>query len=282
MGTLAYAAATLLLLAVWPEVETAAAQVMRHRRGGGVPRSAERLTFPKRLAGRLAPVPTLGGWLRLVAVLLALASLPVSARLVAADLDAGLACVLAAGLLAVVAASLDEPRRVVERLPLVAVGGLTLGVAAVPVVARVASLNLSDIVIAQQGGLGNWFLWRDPFLLVVTGSYVATAACLRPPAAFGDRDPAGPAAWTLVSSALGACLFLGGWWGFVPLLDAAPAVHLGTKIVALSVAQVWLRGRLPRPDDPTGGEPPVRLLLLAALGGVAGSLVWMVLSGEVR
>ncbi len=170
MGTLVYAAAALLLLAVWPEVETAAAQVVRRGRGSGAPRSAERLTFPMRLAGRLAPVPTLGGWLRLVAVLLALASLPVSARLVAADLDAGLACVLAAGLLALVAASLDEPRRVVKRLPVVAVGGLTLGVAAGPVVARVASLNLSDIVIAQQGGLGNWFLWRDPFLLVVTGS----------------------------------------------------------------------------------------------------------------
>jgi hypothetical protein len=282
MGTIAFAAATLLLLAAWPEVETVAARVVWRRQHGGVLRSAESPALPARLVGRLAPVPTLGGWLRLVAVLLALAPLPVSAKLVAADLDAGLACVLAAGLLALAAASLDEPRRIVERLPLVAVGGLTLGVAAVPVVARVASLNLSDIVIAQQGGLGNWFLWRDPFLLVVTGSYVAAAACLRPPAVFGELDPAGPAAWTLVSSALGACLFLGGWWAFVPLFDAGPAVHLGTKILALSLAQIWLRGRLPHSDDPTAGEPPVRLLLLTVLAGAAGSLVSMVLSGEVR
>jgi NADH:ubiquinone oxidoreductase subunit H len=281
MGTLSFAAATLLLLAAWPELETMAVQAMRRPRGGA-PRRTDGPALPARLAGRLVPAPTLGGWLRLVAVLLALAPMPISARLVGADLDAGLAWVLAAGLLAVAAAALDEPRHVLERLPVVAVGGLTLGVAAMPVVARVASLNLSDIVIAQQGGFGNWFLWRDPFLLVVTGSYVATAASLRPPAAHGDLDPAGSAAWTLLSSALGACLFLGGWWGFVPLLDAAPAVHLGTKILGLAVAQVWLRGRLPRPDDPTAGEPPVRLLLLTALAGVAGSLVWMVLSGEVR
>ncbi len=281
MGPLAYAAATLLLLAVWPEVESAAERVVRRRRGIAA-RAASGAPWPARLAGRLAPVPTLGGWLRLVAVLLALAPLPVSADLVAADLDAGLACVLAAALLALVSATLDEPRRIVDRVPVVAVGGLTLGVAVVPVIARVASLNLSDIVIAQQGGLGNWFLWRDPFLLVAAGSYVATAACLRPPTAFGEHDPAGPAAWTLVSSALGSCLFLGGWWAAVPMLDGTPAVHLGTKILALSVVQVWLRARLPRPDDPTAGEPPVRLLLLTALAGVAGSLVWLVLSGEVR
>jgi NADH:ubiquinone oxidoreductase subunit H len=281
MGTLTYSAATLLLLAAWPEVEAVAVRVVRWRRGGNPP-GASRVALPARLIGRLTPVPTLGGWLRFAAVLLALAPLPLTARLVAADLDAGLAFVLAAALLALAAAALDEPRRVVDRLPAVAVGGLTLGVATVPVIVRVASLNVSDIVIAQQGGLGNWFLWRDPFLLVATGSYVATAACLRPPAASGELDPAGPAAWTLISSAVGACLFLGGWWAFVPALDGAPAAHLATKIVALCVAQVWLRARLPRPDDPTAGEPPVRLLLLTALAGVAGSLVWLVLSGEVR
>jgi hypothetical protein len=282
MSTFLFAASTLLLLAVWPEVETKAVHAMVRWRRGIVAPGGDHPALPARLAGRLAPVPTAGGWFRFVAVLLALAPLPVSARLVAADLDAGLACVLVAGLLALTAATLDDPRRVVERLPAIAVGGLALGAATVPVVARVASLNLSDIVIAQQGGLGNWFLWRDPFLLVVTASYVATAACLRPPAVFGELDPAGPAAWTLVSSALGACLFLGGWWAFIPVLDAAPAVHLATKILALSLAQVWLRGRLPRPDDPTAGEPPVRLLLLTTLAGAAGSLVWMVLSGEVR
>jgi hypothetical protein len=277
MVTVTFAAAALLLLAVWPEVETTAARVAQRRHGGGAGPA-----LAVRLAGRLAPAPTLGGWLRLGAVLLTLAPLPISARLVAADLDAGLAVVLAAGFLALAAAALDDPRRVVERLPVLAVGGLTLGVGAVPVVARVAGLNLSDIVIAQQGGYGNWFAWRDPFLLIVAGSWVATAACLRPPAVVGDLDPAGPAAWTLVSSALGACLFLGGWWGFVPWLDGVPVVNFVAKILTLCLAQAWLRGRSPRPDDPTAGPPPVRLLLLTTLAGVAGSLGWLVFSGEVR
>lgn len=282
MDTLVFAAGTLLLLAAWPEVELATVRVLVRWRRAHLATGGERAAPLARLAGRLAPRPSVGGWLRLVAVLLALAPLPLSARWVAADLDAGLACVLAAGLLALIAAALDDPRRVVDRLPVIAVGGLALGAATVPVIARVATLNLSDVVIAQQGGLGNWFVLRDPFLAVVTASYVATAACLRPPAAFDDTDPAGPAAWTLISSGLGACVFLGGWWALVPRLDAAPVVHLALKVLALSLAQTWLRSRLPRPDDPTAGEPPVRLLLLTTLAAVAGSLIWLVLSGEVR
>lgn len=272
-----FAATTLLVLAVWPEVETLAVRIAQGRRpAAGTPALAVRVT------ARLAPSPTAGGWLRLGAVLLTLAPLPLSARLVAADLDAGLAVVLAAGFLALAAAALDDARLVVGRLPVLAVGGLTLGVAAAPVVARVAGLNVSDVVIAQQGGFGNWFAWRDPFLLVAAGSWIATAACLRPPAGAGELDPAGPATWTLVTSTLGACLFLGGWWGIVPQLDGVPVANLTTKVLALCVVQAWLRGRLPRPDDPTGGSPPVRLLLLAALAGVAGSFGWLVLSREVR
>jgi hypothetical protein len=282
MDTLVFAAGTLLLLAAWPEVELTTVRVLVRWRRARLSTGRESGAPLARLAGRLAPRPTVGGWLRLVAVLLALAPLPLSARWVAADLDAGLACILGAGLLALIAAALDDPRRVVERLPVIAVGGLALGAATVPVIARVATLNLSDVVIAQQGGLGNWFVLRDPFLLVVTASYVATAACLRPPAAVDDVDPAGPAAWTLISSSLGACVFLGGWWAFVPRLDAAPVIHLALKVLALSLAQTWLRSRLPRPDDPSAGEPPVRLLLLTTLAAVAGSLIWLVLSGEVR
>lgn len=279
MTPLYLAVATLVLLAVWPELDTTLVRVVGPRARAAI---AGRPRLLARLAGRLVPVPTLGGWLRFAAVILALAPLPVSASLVAADLDAGLALVLAAGVLALAAAVLDEPRLVLDRLPVLAVGGLTLGLGAVPVVARVAALNLSDVVIAQQGGFGNWFAWRDPFALVATGCWIATAACLRPPARGSQGDPAGPAVWTLLSSALGACLFFGGWWAVVPALDGAPAAQMTAKVVALAAVQTWLRGRLPHPDDPTAGEPPVRLLLLAALAGVAGSLAWLVLSGEVR
>lgn len=279
MLPLAYALATLALLAAWPEVDSLLARAIATRRRVAPVAGPSLRT---RLAGRLAPGPSLGGWLRFAALLFALAPLPISARLVVADLDAGLALVLAAGVLALAAATLDEPRLVLERLPVLCVGALTLGLGVVPVVTRVAALNLSDVVIAQQGGFGNWFAWRDPFALVATGSWIATAACLRPPARGGADDPAGPAAWTLASSLLGACLFFGGWWAPVPALDRAPAAQLAVKVLALAAAQTWLRGRLPRPDDPTAGEPPVRLLLLTALAGVAGSLAWLVLSGEVR
>ncbi len=271
---------TLALVSVWPEVDAWLDRRLATE-------SREVTGNWRESLWRLGPRGR-GGWLRFGALLLALAPLPASAHLVGADLDAGLACVLAAGLLALAGAWLDDPQEVTARLPVVAIGGLALALAGVPIVARVSSLNLSDIVIAQQGGLGNWFLWRDPFLLLVTAGYVATAACLVPDlgALRGVTDAAGPAAWTLVTSVLGACLFLGGWWGVVPQLDVpqlgvAPIVHLGCKVFVLAAAQIWLRGRLPQPPRGTRSEPPVRLLLLATLAGAVGSTLWMVLSGEV-
>lgn len=269
---------TLGLLCVWPEVDRwldrRLAPVGEETDGGP--------DLRRRVLWRLAPRGR-GGWLRLGALLLALAPLPASASLVAADLDAGLACVLAAGLLALAGAWLDDPQAVTAQLPTVAIGGLSLALAGVPIVARVSSLNLADIVMAQQGGLGNWFLWRDPFLLLATAGFVATAACLVPDPSvrLGRFDAAGPAAWTLVTSVLGACLFLGGWWALVPALDAAPVVHLAAKVLLLAAVQVWLRGRLPRPHGDHASEPPVRLLLVATLAGAVGSTAWMVLSGEV-
>lgn len=245
----------------------------------------EAVGCPPRDLGRLwrSPARTRAAdWVGLAAVLLALAPVPISARWIAADLDAGLLWLLAAGALGLVAAVLRDPAAATDRLAVLVGSGVILGVTLVPVVLYTASLNLADVVIAQQGGLGNWFLWRDPFLLVCAGGYVAAAAFLVPAA----RPAAGPlgvlvlSAWTLVTGAVGACVFLGGWWAFVPFLDPVPALaHLGGKILLIVGAQLWLRARLPRRPDGTLAEPPVRLLLVAVATGVAGSAAWMVISG---
>lgn len=204
--------------------------------------------------------------------------LPLSSRWVAADLDAGL---LWFALLAGASWLAQGATRLGGRT---LAGAVLAGLGVVlPVVLRVASLNLTDTVVAQQGGAGNWFLIREPFLLASALGFLllSAAVCqvLREPSA----RPVDPWSWhadlirPLVAAHLFAVLYLGGWWAFVPFADGLPWLNTGLKTVAAFVAilavsrRPWAGAALLR-----GPFPAVTLLVALA------SLAWLVIGGAVR
>ena len=136
------------------------------------------------------------------------------------------------------------------------------------VVVQVGSLNLQDVVVAQQGGVFNWFIFqmfpvnliafvvfficglaetnRTPFDLpeaeseLVAGFHTEYSGMR-----FAMFFLAEYGAMFLVS-ALAAVLFLGGWQGFLaePLIPGS--LLFVAKTMFLVFVQMWLRWTLPR------------------------------------
>ena len=221
-----------------------------------------------------APRPgTVVAWLSLVTVA---ALLPAGRGLFAADLDVGVFWL--AVLVVPVLPWLDT-----RRLTLVVGGLATLALSIAPVALRTASLNLADLAIAQQGGAGNWFLVRDPFILLGAMVFLLTAATLWPAPARSDAgggaqlwlDAALRAGLPLVLAHLFVVVFLGGWWAFVPFADGAALVNSVLKTAAV-IAVLLLVRRRPVWIDLAN----LRWLLpLASLVCAAGGAVWMTLTG---
>jgi NADH:ubiquinone oxidoreductase subunit H len=222
-----------------------------------------------------APVPggVLVGWGALV---LLAALLPAASGAVAADLDAGLLWVLVLGTVGWLAQPTPRPSP-----RAVAAVVVTLTAAVLPVVLRAATINLSDLVVAQQGGAGNWFLVREPFLLLSAGCFLVTVAAL-----WADDSPAiAPDPWSqvlawgrpLVAAQLFALLYLGGWWAFVPFLDGAPWLNTALKTLAVLGGLSWLRRRAWVTGGLLDGWLPAVALLISL-----ASLAWMIVGGAVR
>ena len=231
-------------------------------------------SFPGwRTAHRGMSVVAAWGLLALAAVVL-----PLSSGWVGADLDAGLlwfAVLAGASWLAHGGARLGG--RAVAGVALAGLGVV------LPVVLRVASLNVSDMVVAQQGGAGNWFLVREPFLLLSALGYLFLAAAVWN--ALRASRGASNDAWSwcldlaqpLVAAHLFAVLYLGGWWAFVPFADGLPWLNTGLK-AAVALAAILALSRRPGVDVAAlrGGWPAVTLLV------ALGSLAWLVIGGAVR
>lgn len=221
------------------------------------------------------PVP--GGVLVAWGALVLLAALlPAASGAVAADLDAGLLWVL---VLATVGWLAQPSSRTSPRAATAA--AVTLTAAVLPVVLRAATINLSDLVVAQQGGAGNWFLVREPFLLLSAGCFLVTVAAL-----WADDGPAvAPDPWSqvlawgrpLVAAQLFALLYLGGWWAFVPLLDGAPWLNTALKTLVALVGLSWLRRRAWVTAGLLDGWLPAVALLVSL-----ASLAWLIVGGAVR
>lgn len=202
--------------------------------------------------------------------------LPAASGSLAADLDAGLLWVMVLGLVG----WLSGPS---PSLPRSTVAGavITLTTATLPVVMRAATLNLSDLVVAQQGGAGNWFIVREPFLLLSAGiCLVSLAALWTDPDRAELSDP-----WSLVlvwgrplvAAHLVAVLYLGGWWAFVPFLDGVPWLNTAIKTLAVLAGLSWLRTRCwVTPRLLTGWLPALTLAVSLA------SLAWLIVGGAVR
>ncbi|MEZ6058483.1 MAG: NADH-quinone oxidoreductase subunit NuoH [Planctomycetaceae bacterium] len=155
-----------------------------------------------------------------------------------------------------------------------------LGITAVIPVAIVGSMNLSDIAMAQSGGLWNWLVFRDPFTFFAFFVFFTVTLASNKRAPFdlaeaeselvgGFHTEYSGMRWSFFFlaeyasmyfvSALGAILFLGGWWTGLGSLDqwVAESLHpylarvlgfvvLASKAGLLVCVQIWIRWTLPR------------------------------------
>lgn len=209
---------------------------------------------------RLAPA------VALVPYLVAMSVIPLSPDLVAADVDAGLLFVLAAGAVAVLGtlmagwssankyALIGAMRAVAQLLAY----ELPMVLAAASVAMAAGTLSLTGIGEAWRWW---WLIWQAPALLVFVVAGLAEVA--RPPFDMPIAESelvAGPYteysglrfalfllseyAGVVVLSALTAVLFLGAWHG--PLSGALGPVWMLLRTGLVAVVVIWLRVAWPR------------------------------------
>jgi NADH-quinone oxidoreductase subunit H len=245
-----------------------------------VPRLADRPLFV------LAPILVFAG------VLVRFVPLPFGRELVASDMDLGLFFVAAVGSVEVIGVmlagwasnnkwSLFATMRTATQMVSYEI---PLGIAFVSVIACAGTFSLQGIVAQQEGWFWNWFMLKNPFLLVMVPIYLVAslAECKRAPfdlpeaeselvsgfhteysgMRFGIFFLSEYAAMYLVS-AVAVVLFFGGWWIGIPLIDgigmgpnaSAGAAVTGfiikaavmvSKAVFLVFVQIWVRWTLPR------------------------------------
>jgi len=117
---------------------------------------------------------------------------------------------------------------------------VSIGFVLVCVLMAVGSLNLNDVVLAQEGSILNWYIW--PFLPIYVIFFIsALAETNRPPFDLPEAEAElvagyqveyssmafalfflGEYANILLMSAVMAILFLGGWHAPIPALDFIP------------------------------------------------------------
>ena len=138
------------------------------------------------------------------------------------------------------------------------------------VIVQVGSLNLQDVVVAQQGGVFNWFIFRMfPINLIafVVFFICGLAETNRTPFDLPEAESELVAGFhteysgmrfamfflaeygaMFLVSALAAVLFLGGWQGFLaePLIPGSGSLLFVAKTMFLVFVQMWLRWTLPR------------------------------------
>lgn len=162
---------------------------------------------------------------------------------------------------------------------------IPLGITVVIPIVVAGTLNLGEIVALQAGGMPNWLIFHNPFTLVAFFAFftVTLASNKRAPFDLAEAESelvggfhteysgmrwsffflAEYAAMFFVS-ALGALLFLGGWWtgfppvdrAFVSLAETSPAMGYLTRVAGMGVflskagvlvfLQIWIRWSLPR------------------------------------
>jgi NADH-quinone oxidoreductase subunit H len=235
-----------------------------------VPSSANRYLFL--LAPMLALVPAFAVW----------AVVPLSDTFVIADIDAGLLYVLAltsCGIYGVILAGWASNSKyaflgAMRSAAQMVAYEIAMGFALVGVLMAAGSLNLGEIILAQQGGygLGNWFIWpllplfvvyfisgvaetnRAPFDVaegeseIVAGFHVEYSGI-----AFGLFFLAEYANMILIT-ALTVIFFLGGWlspfagfdWAEGTFLAAPSVGWLLVKMVIFCFLFLWFRATFPR------------------------------------
>jgi NADH-quinone oxidoreductase subunit H len=180
--------------------------------------------------------------------LLSWAVIPFEARIAVADLNVGILYILAIsslGVYGIIMSGWASNSRYAF------LGGLrsaaqmvsyevSIGFVLVCVLLKVGSLNMTDIVIAQEGGIWNWHMW--PFFPIYVIFFIsALAETNRPPFDLPEAEAElvagyqveyssmafalfflGEYANILLMSAMMAILFFGGWYAPVEMLDFIP------------------------------------------------------------
>lgn len=250
------------------------------------PRAADRWVF------KLAPA------VALVPYLVALAVIPLSPTVVAADVDAGALFVLAAsavGILGLLMAGWSSANKYAL------LGGMRAAAQLLsyelPLVLSVASVALAAGSVSLTGIADAWhplwLLWQLPGALVFL--VAAVAELQRPPFDMPLADSEivmGPFteytglrfaffllseyAGIVVMSLLFAVLFLGGWHG--PFSDALGPFYTLFKGALIAVLIIWMRVSWPRLREDQLQRLAWLVLVPIALAQLALTAVWVVLS----
>jgi NADH-quinone oxidoreductase subunit H len=230
-----------------------------------VPQSTDKLLF------KMAPfIVFLGAFAAFVVI-------PFGAASIVSDLNIGILYIFALGSLAVVGImmagwasnskySLYGGMRSVAQIVSYEIPA---AISVITVVIYVGSLSMQDIVRAQQGGIQNWFLFRNPFTFLAFFIYFisALAEVNRTPFDIPEAESELVAGYhteysgmrfaffylaeyanMIVVASVTATLFLGGWTQVLP--GAVPwipgPIMFMLKLLVLIFCQMWLRWSLPR------------------------------------
>ncbi len=257
-----------------------------------IPSNADRYLFL--IAPMLAVIPAFAAW----------AVIPFTNTLVLADIDAGLLYVLAMtslGVYGVIIAGWASNSKyaffgAMRAAAQIVAYEIAMGFALVGVLMVAGTLNIREIVLAQSGGIHQWyFIPLFPLLLVYLVSGVAETNRSPFDVTEGESEiVAGPHveyggmgfalfflaeyANMILISALTVLLFLGGWH---PILPIAPFIWIpsviwfGGKLAVIAFLFLWFRATFPR----------YRYDQIMRLGWkvfIPVTLIWIVLIGVVR
>jgi NADH-quinone oxidoreductase subunit H len=173
---------------------------------------------------------------------------------------------------------------------------VSIGLVIITVLLCAGSLNLSDIVRAQQGGITNWFgfSFLFPMLVVffVSGLAETNRLLFDLPEAEGELVAGYNVEYSsmafalfflgeymnmILMSAMTVILFLGGWYAPVAALDFIPGpVWFAIKIAFCLFIFLWVRATFPRYRYDQLMRLGWKIFLPLSLLWVVGSAVWIV------
>ncbi len=179
---------------------------------------------------------------------------------------------------------------------------IPLALATIPVIMYVGSLNTQDIVVAQQGGLFNWFVFRNPFTFIAFFMYfiASIAETNRGPFDMPETESELVSGYhteytgmrfaffflaeyanLFLVSLIAVMIFLGGWWAPIPGLDFAPALAFIIKGVLMVFLNMWVRWTLPRVRVDQLMNLCWKFMIPLTLICVIGSGLWMIKFGQI-
>lgn len=278
-----------------------------------IPRLADRPIFI------VAPVLVFTG------VLIRFVPIPFGRNVIASDLDLGLFFIASVGaveVLGVIMAGWSSNNKwslfgTMRTATQMVSYEIPIGIAFVSVIVCAGSFSLIDIVERQEGWLWDWFIFRNPFLFALAFVYfvASLAECKRSPFDLPEAESElvsgyhteysgmrfamfflAEYAAMYVVSAVGAVIFLGGWWTGLPVIDGlgmAPdssvfamavgflvkGVTIVSKALFLVFIQMWIRWTIPRVRIDQMMYVCWKVLMPLSLVCLVGSTLWELVTG---